>query len=312
MKKWLVSMLVAVMMILGACGEEQAQNNDVKIETNEEVTAAFPVTVTDALGKDITMEEAPKKVVSMIASNTEILFALGLSEEIVGVNDWDNYPAEVEGKERIGGIEYNIEKIIALQPDLVVAHESGMSGFEAGIEQLEAVGITVFVVKNALTFEETYMTIEQIGQLTGKVEEAKQVNESIQTKLADIQAKVEGQEGKTAAIVVGGAPDIYTAGTKTFMDEMLKAINVKNIVQEEGWPMYSTEQFAASNPDTIIVTYAEDVNTIKNNPAFANMKALQNDAVKSVDADTTSRQGPRLADGVESMAKALYPDVFGE
>ena len=86
--------------------------------------AAFPLTMTDAVGNEITLEEAPKTIVSMIPSNTEILFALGLNDEIVGVNDYDDYPAEALEKEKIGGMEFNVEKIVSMNPDIVFAHES--------------------------------------------------------------------------------------------------------------------------------------------------------------------------------------------
>lgn len=315
MKKFwqLAAAATLAISMLAACGEEketEQEKSNVAVEENQDV--AFPVTVTDALGKDITLEEAPDRIVSLTPSNTEILFGLGLDEEVVGVNDNDNYPEQVADKTRIGGIEYNIETIISLQPDVVFAHESSMFTFESAIEQLEASGITVFVVENAITFDETYETIEVIGTLTGKDEEADQIITSIQSKLADIQAKLQGVAPKTAFMVVGGSPDIYVVGQNTFMNEMLKAINVDNAVKEEGWPLYSAEQFIAANPDSIVFTYAGDDETIKNNPAFAVMKAIQNNALTVVDGDTTSRQGPRIAEGVESLAKAIYPEVFND
>ena len=230
----------------------------------------------------------------------------------MGVNDFDNYPSEVADIEKVGGAEYNLEMIISLQPDLVLAHESGLYGLGDGIDQLEAAGIPVFVVKNAINFDETYKTIEEIGQLTGTFDEAKAINTGIQTDLAAIQAKVKDAEPKTAFVVVGMEPDIYTAGTGTFIDEMLKVINVENVVQQEGWPMYSAEDFAANNADYIIATYESDLTAIKANSMFANMPAVLASNLKLVDGDTTSRQGPRIADGVEALAKAIYPEIFGE
>ena len=309
----LVAATTLTLSMLAACGTEKETEQQTQtgvVEGSQDV--AFPVTVTDALGKDITLEEAPDRIVSLTPSNTEILFGLGLDEEIVGVNDNDNYPEQVADKTRIGGTEYNIETIISLQPDIVFAHESSMFTFESAIEQLEASGVTVFVVENAITFDETYETIEAIGTLTDKDEEAEKVIASIQSKLADIQAKLQGVAPKTAFMVVGGAPDIYVVGQNTFMNEMLKAINVENAVQEEGWPLYSAEQFIAANPDSIVFTYEGDDETIKNNPAFAVMTAIKNNALTVVDGDTTSRQGPRIAEGVESLAKAIYPEVFND
>lgn len=270
------------------------------------------ITVTDALGKEIMLTEVPDRIVSLTPSNTEILFALGLAEEVVGVNDTDNYPAEAATKEKVGGTEYNLEAIIALEPDIVLAHESSMSTLELAIPQLEAVGIPVFVVDNAESFDETYETIEVIGELTGKETEATSMIAQIQEDVAEVQEIVKGAPSKSAFLVVGATPDIYVAGQGTFMNEMLAAIQVENAVKEEGWPMYSPEQFVAANPDSLIFTYAGDDETIKNNPAFAVMKAIETNALAVVDGDTTSRQGPRLADGVEELARAIYPEAFNE
>lgn len=305
-------MLILVISIFAACNDETTKTQETNDTSTQEVSGAFPVTITDALDKDITLKKAPERIVSLIPSNTEILFSLGMGSTVVGVNDYDNYPPEVKDIEKIGGTEYNLEMIISLQPDLVLAHESGLYGLGDGIEQLEAAGIPVFVVRNAVDFEETYMTIEQIGQLTGKADEAKKVNEGIQSKLTAIQDKIKDAEPKSAFVVVGMEPDIYAVGTKTYLDEMLKVINVKNAVEQEGWPMYSAEDFAASNADYIIATYESDLEAIQSNEMFANMKAVQANNFKLVDSDTTSRQGPRLADGVESIAKAIYPEIFGE
>lgn len=314
-KLWKLGLSVALAAsFLIACGQEPAKETDIQKEQNhaEEINAAFPITVTDAVGTDVTMEAAPEKIVSLIPSNTEILFGLGLANEIVGVNDSDNYPAETEQKEKIGGMEFNIEKIVALEPDIVFAHESIISYSEAGIEQLEAAGVKVYVVKNATTFEETYKTMQEIGLLTGKTVEAEEMIATTKEKLAKIEEKLQGVESKSVFVTVGMTPDIYAAGQNTYINEMLKLIKATNIVQEEGWPMYSAENFVASNPSTILVMYPDDVTTLQTNAAFADMDAVKNNAIYVVDEDTTSRQGPRLAEGVEALAKAIYPEVFGE
>ena len=133
MKKFwrLAAAATLAISMLAACGaEKETEQQEQNIAVEESQDAAFPVTVTDALGKEITLEEAPDRIVSLTPSNTEILFELGLDEEVVGVNDNDNYPEQVADKTRIGGIEYNIETIISLQPDIVFAHESSMFTFE--------------------------------------------------------------------------------------------------------------------------------------------------------------------------------------
>ena len=93
---------------------------------------------------------------------------------------------------------------------------------------------------------------------------------------------------------------------------MLDVLNVDNAVPELGWPMYSAEQFVSSNPDAILVTYESDIEAIKTTDAYSEMDAVKNDNVKLVDGDTTSRQGPRIVEGIESLAEAIYPEAFNE
>ncbi|AWE06268.1 ABC transporter substrate-binding protein [Lysinibacillus sp. 2017] len=319
MKKWqqISSIGLASMLVLAACGEEEAtpkneQSESTKVAT-EQTETQFPMTLKDALDKEVTVEKAPERIISLIPSNTEILFGLGLDEQIIGVNDNDNYPAEAAEKEKIGGQEFNLEQIIALQPDLVVAHESGLYSFgEEAIAQLESVGIPVFVVKNALTFEETYTTIEQIGQLTGKTSEAADMITSIKEGIADIETKVTELEEKSVFVLVGAEPDLYAAGQETFIDEMLDLLHIENVVPELGWPQYSAEQFVKSNADVILVTYESDLQAVSNNTAYSEMNAVKSGNVKLIDGDTTSRQGPRIVEGIESIAEAIYPEAFNE
>lgn len=314
MKKWQALSSVAVLTVaLAACGEGEADKVKENETTEATEQAQFPITQMDALGKDITIKKAPERIISLVPSNTEILFGLGLNDQIIGVSDNDTYPEEALTKEKVGGMEFNLEQLIALEPDLVLAHESGMYSFnEEAIAQLEAVGIPVFVVKDAKTFEETYTTIEQIGRLTNKVQEANDIIASMKEDIEEIEVKVADLEEKSVFIVVGTDPDLYAAGQDTFINEMLEVLNVENAVPELGWPMYSAEQFVSSNPDVILATYENDIEELTTNDAYAEMTAVKNSNVKLVDADTTSRQGPRLVEGIESIAEAIYPEVFNE
>lgn len=315
MKKWqLLSSAALLTLTLAACNSEKATDEQ-SAKDNTEVTevAQFPVTIKDALDKEITLEKAPERIITLTPSNTEILFGLGLNDEIIAVNDNDTYPEQALSKESVGGMEFNLEQIISLQPDLVVAHESGLYSFnEQAIAQLESVGIPVFVVKDAKTFEETYETIEQIGKLTNKEKEAEEMIVSIKEGIEEIEVKVADLEEKSVFVVVGTNPQLYVAGQETFISEMLEVLNVENAVPELGWPQYSSEQFVKSNPDIILVTYENDLAAIEENDAYAEMDAVKNANVKLVDSDTTSRQGPRIVEGIESIGEAIYPEVFNE
>ena len=219
------------------------------------VKADFPLTLTDAVGNEITLEKAPATIVSMMPSNTEILFELGLADEIVGVNDYDDYPAEALEKEKIGGMEFNVEKIVAMNPEIVFAHESGLGIGEEGLQQIRDAGIPVFVVKNAANFEETYTTIETIGKATGKTVEAEKIITDMKAKVEEVLAKIATVENKkTVFVETSPAPEIYTPGKNTFMDQMLEMIGAENIAaDQEGWFMMDPEEIVNRNPDVIIV-----------------------------------------------------------
>ncbi|ANU10013.1 hypothetical protein A1A1_06367 [Planococcus antarcticus DSM 14505] len=313
--------LAAVLM--AGCGEtatpEEAQDVETPAEPPTEVAEVeFPVTLTDAVGDEVVIEEEPKAIVSMIPSNTEIAYELGLGEKIVGVSDFDNYPEETTDIEKIGGQEFNVEKIISLQPDLVLAHESGLGVGDAGLQQLRDAGVGVFVVQNAASFEEVYDSITTIAQATGSMEEADSLVSEMEVQVAEIEELASTiEEPKTVFLEVGSQPDIFTTGSGTFMDEMLTLINAENVAGDlKGWVSMDPEAIVAADPDVIITTeggYVEDaVGQIKSRSGFAEVAAVKADAVYSLDSDMLTRSGPRLSEGLMEMAQAVYPDVFNE
>ncbi|MFJ8514764.1 ABC transporter substrate-binding protein [Lysinibacillus xylanilyticus] len=304
--------------LLAACNTKEATNEKPSSSEQQETTkvdqATFPVTITDATGKDITLEAPPEKIVSLIPSNTEILFGLGLNDEIVGVTDNDDYPAEATKKDKVGGMDYNVEKIIALSPDIVFAHASGMGNSKGAIEQLEAAGVKVFVVADAKNFNETYTTIEQLGQATGKLEEAKKIVVNMKAKVKEIETKLDGVEPKKVFVESSDEPQIYTTGKGTFMNEMLEMIHAENVAADvNDWYQIDAEQIITKNPDVIVVAYNYVPDILKKIPqraGFETITAVKNKAIVQVDENITSRQGPRLADGLEELAKAVYPEAF--
>lgn len=315
---WVAMAVTAI--LLTACGQEEAIPTDHETSSKETQPEAsqFPQTFTDVTNYEVTLKEAPKAIVSMIPSNTEILFALGLNEEIVGVSDYDNYPTEATSTEKIGGMTFNVEKIISLNPDLVLAHESALGTWDAGLEQLRNAGIQVYTVANAETFEATYETIEVIGEITDKSTEAFEIVEEMKAKVQEVQAKVATVDTKKKVLVeISPEPEIYSPAGNTFMNEMLTIINAENLISDmEGWVKLDPEEIVKRNPDVIVTTYGaftpDATQLVLNRNGFANVSAIQKKAVVDVDADITGRMGPRLAEGLEILAKAVYPEAFGE
>lgn len=316
MKRIWQLMLVFVLSfgLLIGCSSQNTTNKDEQGKTKNE---SFSVTVKDATGKEVKIDKKPERIVSLIPSNTEIAFALGLGDKVVGVTDHDTYPKEVENIDKIGGLDVNVEKVISLKPDLVLAHASAMSTAEDGLNQMRESGITVIVVNEASSFNKVYDSIKMIGKATGTDKEAKELVESMKTKLEAIEEKVKQIENKKQVYVeVSPSPSIYTAGKNTFIDEFLTTIHAENVANElEGWPQISEEKVIEWNPDTIITLYHGDMvekseYEISNREAWGDITAVKEEQVFSVDSDLTSRPGPRLVEGVEEFANAVYPEVF--
>lgn len=308
-----------VIGILTGCGsevEEKQQQSASEIDKGK--SAVFPVTLKDATGEQVTIEEEPKKIVSLIPSNTELAFAMDLGEKIVGVSDYDNYPKETADIEKIGDLEFNVEKIISLSPDLVLAHGSTADSAKEGLQQLRDSGISVVVINDAANFKDVYSSIEMLGKATGANHNAKVLIDEMKTKLRTIEekaAEIKQHEQKKVLVEVSGSPEIYVTGKNTFLDEMLQLINAKNAAaDQEGWAKMEEESMIEENPDIIITTYGryvEDVTSdILNRNGWEAVTAIKEKQVVDVNEDLVTRSGPRLAEGVEELAKAVYPDVF--
>lgn len=329
MKK-LYSLLFALLLAMGVlagCGDnadkpkdntetEQSAGADEKQDAEKEA-AAFPVTIKDALDNEVVIEAKPERIVSLIPSNTEIAFALGLGNEVVGVNDYDNYPEEVNAIEKVGGMDFNVEKIISLNPNLVLAHASSAHNSEAGLQQLRDAGITVLVVNDAKNFEEVYDSINMIGKASGEKEKADKLVADMKAKLDELKAKAEeikAEDRKTVFVEVSPAPEIYAVGANTFMNEMLTMLHADNIITEEGWPKIDPEAIIERNPDVIITThgyYTEDpIADVLGRDGWQDISAVKNKQVVDVNSDKVTRTGPRLVEGVEELAKAIYPETF--
>ncbi len=331
MKKLLQTLLLALLLgFLIGCSdgndgtEDAAQNEDaaseesVSEDANDE--AAYPLTLTDATGKEITFEKEPERIVTLVPSNTEIVFALGQGDKVVGVSEHDNYPEEVEDIEEIGGMEFNVEIIISLDPDVVLAHESGVEAGQEAFQQLDDAGIEVFVVEDATDIATTYETIENIGQVTGAAEEAEQIVTEMKdgfAELEEITSAVSGEDRQSVFFEISPSPDIFTAGQNTFLDELLEVINAENASgDQDGWVAMDPEAIVELNPDVMITTYGsyveDPIGEVTSRDGFEAVDAVANERIYDVDSDIVSRPAPRLVEGARSVAEVVYPELFDE
>jgi iron complex transport system substrate-binding protein len=327
MKKWLFLSIMLVMMTIFTigCGNAEEKAVDEKEKTTESTAVneeksdtAFPVTVVDGTGEEVTIEEEPKTIVSVIPSNTEITFALGQGDKLIGVDNYSNYPPEAEKIEKIGDQQLNVEKILALQPDLALVTDFQHENNSDILKQFKEAGIDVIVIGSAESFENVYKTISLIGQVTGAKEEADSIVKEMKDRLAEIQEKAKAvTEKKKVWVEVSPAPDIFTTGQNTFLHEMLESINAVNTAGEQtGWVKMTEEEIVTLNPDVIITTYGYYIENpaegVLSRTGWGEVPAIKSEQVFDVNNDTVTRPGPRLIDGVETLAKLIYPEIFGE
>jgi len=283
------------------------------------MVTSFPrssVTVTDDRGKEVTIYRRPKRIISLSPANTEILFALGLDEEIVGVTEFCNYPPEAKSKEKIGGYSNpNLEKIVSLKPDLILADYGNPI---KGIKQIESLGYTL-VGLNPKTIEDILRNIKLVGKITGKTKEASELISNMKERLNSVEERVRNldEDEKVRVLYVIWYKPLWTAGSGTFIDELIKKAGGINIASElSGYKQMSLEKVIEKNPQVIVVGESKDqpnlVKTVKEETTLFGTDAFRNNRIYTIDTDIVSRSGPRIVDALEQLAKLLHPKMFKE
>lgn len=272
---------------------------------------------TDGLGREVTLEEPARRIVSLAPSNTEILFAIGAGDQVVGRDEFADYPEEAKSIESVGGSmgEYSTEAIVALKPDLVLAAEINPPEL---VKQLEDLGLTVYYLKNPLTLEEMYGNLVLVGQLTGH--DVSDLVNSLRDRVAAVDEKVATITEKPVVFYEIDATDAnkpYTYGPGTFGDLLITRAGGVNLATAAGitdpYPQVSLEQIVATNPNAIVLgdsMWGITAESVKARSGWDVLDAVKNDQVFPFDDNLVSRPGPRLVDGLEQLAKLLHPDLF--
>jgi iron complex transport system substrate-binding protein len=309
--KWLGITLFCLLLVLSAMGCSQTTPSSVQESAQKAKQTAFPVTIKDATGIEVTMTKEPKRIVSIIPSSTEIAFALGLGAKVVGVTSWDNYPAKVKAIQKVGGLDVNAEKVVSLQPDLILAHPSNGKAIQA----LRKLGLNVLVV-DAKSLDGTFASIKTIGKATGTEKNADELITQMKKERDEVVQAVSAiPREKRKKVWLEVDPKLFTAGKNTFMDELIGLAGGVNVMHDtNGWSQVSEEKVLAQNPDVIFVTYGyymkNAVEQVKQRKNWRNLSALKTGQVYELDSDLVNRPGPRITQGLKQMAAYLYPDRF--
>jgi iron complex transport system substrate-binding protein len=293
MKKLFVMLLVMAMFAV-ACGDD-----DTVVEPAAETPAE----------DDAPVDEDPpaERIVSLSATATEILFAIGAGDLVVAVDSYSNYPVDAPITD-LQAFTPNVEAIAAYEPDLVVMQTNAVAA------ELEALGIMVIQRDAPADFSGVYAQIEELGAATGLIAEAAELVLEMETEITDLQADLPDADGLTYYHELG--TDLYSLTSSTFVGEIYGLFGLTNIADEAdpdgalgGYPQLSEEFILGADPDLIFLAdtiFAEqNADTIAARPGWGDLTAVQGGAVVELDDDVASRWGPRVVSFAEAIAVVL-------
>ncbi|MFH0813119.1 MAG: cobalamin-binding protein [Pseudomonadota bacterium] len=274
---------------------------------------SFAATFTDEVGRKVEIQAPPQRLISLAPSVTEILFAIGLGERVVGVSTYCNYPPEARKKEKIGGyITPSLEKIISLRPDFVVGTADG--GLKTVVEKLAGLGIPVYVT-NPKSIPGVMASIQKIGEATFSQPAAARVVASMKEKIQIIQKKVQGRPRLRVLHILAYNP-LISSGKGTFVHDLIQLAGGANIAEKAKGkhPRYSMEEIITQDPQVIILSSMKSRDPLAEQrpwwDRWKEISAVRLGRIYVVDADLIHRPSPRIMDGLEEMARGIHPEAF--
>ncbi len=280
---------------------ETAEETVVEVEVEED-EFSYPFTLTDAYGNEVTVEAEPETIVTVSPALTEIVYALGGEDKLIGRSSYDDYPAEVFDVQDIGPIDMpDVELIVELDPDVVLA--SSIFSEEAYNALTEA-GLTVVIVRDETSIEGLTYCVETVADVIGLHDEGDALAMSLSDQIAEIYNEaletIADDEITVYYAMSFGEYGDYTAGPDTFINDIIEYAGCVNAASDaDGWS-YSTEQLLAADPDIILVPEWGYDMFLETEP-YTELTAVQNGTVLAVDANLFERVGPRNVEALETL-----------
>jgi len=271
-----------------------------------------PRTFVDDLGRKIFLAKAPTRVVSLAPSITEILYAIGLTDEIVGVSEFCDYPAAAKQKPKVGYAHPNIEVIISLQPDLVLAPRAFLrADLLAKLEQLK---IPTFVV-DPESFEEIPSRIQTVGRILNRSASADGVAMTMRQRIAAIRKKLDMVAQVRVLYVLNSQP-LITVGPGSYIHQVISLAGGSNIASQTTvpYPHLNMEAVLKEDPEIIIfpIGNAEGISPAEQQEwlRWTSLSAVKQGRLHQISADVLNRPGPRIVEGLEALARVIHPEAF--
>lgn len=276
--------------------------------------------VKDREGNEVAIPATVEKIISTVPSNTEVLVGLGLSDKIIAV---DEYSKGIDGlsndTQYLNFTTPNIESIIALKPDLVVASSINKISGDDPFKQLTQAGISVVYIPTSTSFDEIKKDIDFMGAITKTDSKAKAINADIDKRvqaIKDIASTIKEEDKVNVYFEISSSPSMYSPGGNTFINDMITTLGATNIFgKENDWVLVNNESLIKANPDVIVSN--ESFNTdvvegIKKRAGYSSINAIKNNRVYVIDVNITSRCSQLAVNGLEQLAKEIYPEYYAK
>ena len=274
------------------------------------------ITIVDGLDREVTLAAPAQRIVSLAPSNTEILFAIGAGEQVIGRDEFSDYPSQAADLPGVGGGfgDYNLEAIVDLEPDLVLAAEINTP---EQVKALEDLGLTVFLLSNPISLDEMFENLLTVAELTAHIAEAEDLVDTLRSRVSKVESLIESAEDQPTVFYELDATDPsapWTAGSGTFIDTLITMAGGENIASDmEGqYLQFSIEELLIRDPQVILLgdaAYGITPESLLDRTGWSNISAVVNDRIYTFDDNLVSRPGPRLVDGLEQLAISLHPEL---
>ena len=270
--------------------------------------------VVDDSGRSVTIPAKIDRFISLAPNLTEIAFAIGAGDRLVGNTTFCNYPEQAKNITKVGDtLQPSVERVLALKPQLVLV--STASQLQAFTTQLDEHGIAIYIT-DPKNLEDIFRTITNLGEVLNESAGAANLVQQLRTRTEVVERSVEGRPRVRVFFQLSGQP-LYTAGKPSFITNLIERAGGQSVTADvnEAWPRLSDEAALASRPEAVIMLSGESMGeaaNLKVAPALKNSPAVRNGRLYVIDGDLLTRPGPRLVDGLEQIARALHPDAFSK
>lgn len=271
--------------------------------------------VIDQLGRQVTLPETPQRIVALAPSITEIIFALGQEHRLKGVTRFSDFPPEATKLPKVGSyVHLDLEKIVALKPDLCIANKDGNP--REVVTLLESYNIPVYAV-DPINSSSIIKTVQEIGYLLNSEEKAKILTQNMHARIQRVKELVEKVDQRPRVFFQIGISPIVSAGTDTFIHELIVLAGGKNLAAGTvPYPRFSREQVLGFSPEVLIITAMVKTDVLEQMKLewnrWPNIPAVKNQRIYYLDSDIFNRPTPRMVNGLEQLVRIIHPKLFEE